>query len=54
MDHSFSVAMTVHMHIKSPSFMGLWPHLNLSGITLFILSSYTFPTRMCPPSFLPL
>ena len=46
--------MTVRMHIKLPSFSGLWIHLHLSGIPLCLFYSYNFPPHLCPPSCLPL
>ena len=41
--------ITVWMRIKLPSITGLWLHLHLLGIRLFIFLSYPFPPCMCPP-----
>ena len=44
--------MTVLMHIKLPSFLGLWLHLHLLVIPLYIFSSSCFPPQLFPSSCL--
>ena len=48
-----SYPVTVRIHINIPYFPGLWLHLHLLVIPLCLFFSYSFPPRLCPPSFLP-
>ena len=49
----FLCPMTILMCINLRYFLGLCLHLHLLVITLYLILSYPFPPRMCPPSWLP-